>query len=50
MLDYFSDVGGLFGAISPIFGILISLPNFYGSYQYIMADLFLATDEKRGDG
>ena len=32
ILDYFSDVGGLFGAVSPIFMTLLAVFNFYSSY------------------
>ena len=37
-----SDLGGLFGAVSPLFVVMISLLNWQSSYQFIMGDLFLA--------
>ena len=40
ILDLFSDVGGLYGAISPISIIILALVNFWSSYQFLMADLF----------
>ena len=41
VLDLLSDVGGLFGAISPICGILLVAFNFWSSYQFLMDDLFV---------
>ena len=32
ILDFFSDVGGLFGAVSPIFIVIVSLTNLWGQY------------------
>ena len=31
-LDYASDLGGLYGAIAPVFGGVVFLINFWGSY------------------
>ena len=41
MLDFFSDIGGLFGAISPLCLILLTGLNFWSSYQFLMDDLFV---------
>ena len=43
ILDFFSDIGGLYGAISPISVIILTIVNFWGSYQYLMGDLFVKT-------
>ena len=44
ILDLLSSLGGLFSALSLIFYCIVSLFHFYGSYQFIMEDLF--TNEK----
>ena len=41
--DYVSDMGGLFGALSPICMSILSIINFYSSYQFLMDDLFITT-------
>ena len=41
ILDLFSDVGGLYGALSPVCIALISTLNFWSSYQYLAGDLFV---------
>ena len=41
ILDFFSDVGGLFGAIRPIFTIVLGVISFWSSYQFLMGDLFV---------
>ena len=46
-LDYASDLGGLFGAISPFFTICLSIINFYSSYQFLMSDLFVEQKDVR---
>ena len=48
ILDFFSDVGGLFGALSPIFMSILAVLNFHGSYQFLMDDLFVTTSKKFG--
>jgi len=41
ILDYVSDLGGLYGAISPFCVILLGVLNFWSSYQFLMGDLFV---------
>ena len=40
ILDLLASLGGLFSALSLIFYSIVSLFHFYGSYQFIMEDLF----------
>ena len=40
-LDFISDIGGLFGAVSPLVMGLLTIMNFYASYQDLMNDLFI---------
>ena len=40
-LDYASDLGGLYSAIAPVLGGIVFIINFWGSYQFIMDDLFV---------
>ena len=40
ILDLLSDVGGLFGAISPLCLAITGFFQYYGPYQFVMADLF----------
>ena len=47
-LEYAADLGGLYGAIAPVFGGVVFLINFWGSYQFIMDDLFYGP--RRADG
>lgn len=39
--DLASDLGGLYGAVFAIFGGLLFVMNFWGSYQYVMDELFV---------
>ena len=39
-LDLGSDIGGLFGLISPISLSIIAVCNYFSSYQFIMSNLF----------
>ena len=43
--DYISDMGGLFGALSPISISILTIVNFYSAYQYLMDDLFVTTSK-----
>ena len=47
-LDFVSDVGGLYGAISPIFLGFVTIIGYYSSYQFVMTDLFLASNGTDG--
>ena len=47
VLDFVSDVGGLFGAISPICILILALVNFWSSYQFLMGDLFVERGKTR---
>ena len=40
-LDFASDLGGLFGAIAPFFVSVLTIVNFYSSYQFLMDDLYV---------
>ena len=46
MLDFFSDLGGLYGAIAAFFAGIISIINYFSSYQFIMVDLFVDKERK----
>ena len=39
--DYISDLGGLFGALSPICISILAVVNFDSSYQFLMDELFV---------
>ena len=41
LLDFLSGVGGLLGAIRPIFMGIIIVCNYYSGYQFMMAELFV---------
>ena len=41
VLDLVSDVGGLYGAVSPLCILLLICINFWSSYQFIAGDLFV---------
>ncbi len=41
VLDFLADVGGLFGAISPLCFIIVLCFQYRSSYQFVMADLFV---------
>ena len=41
ILDFVSDLGGLYGAISPICVISLVILNFWSGYQFLMSDLFV---------
>ena len=45
-LDFNSDIGGLFGAISPLVMGFLTVMNFYASYQFLMNDLFIKSDSQ----
>ena len=40
IMDFLSDMGGLFGALGSIFLALAIGMNYFGSYQFVMAELF----------
>ena len=44
-LDFLSDLGGLFGATRPIILAILTIFNFYASYQFIMHELFIHSVE-----
>ena len=46
LLDFFSDLGGLYGAIAAFFAGIISIINYFSSYQFIMVDLFVDKERK----
>ena len=39
-LDFLSEVGGLFSAFSRICLVIVTSLNYFGSFQYVMADNF----------
>ena len=41
VLDFVSDLGGLYGAIAPICIGLLIVFNYWSSYQFLMGDLFV---------
>ena len=41
--DYISDLGGLFGALSPLCYAVLTIINFYSSYQFLMDELFVTS-------
>ena len=40
-LDFLADIGGLFAALKAPFLLVLSVFNFYSSYQFVMADNFV---------
>ena len=46
-LDFTSDIGGLFGALRPLVRAVLTIFNFYASYQFIMYDLFVTRDKNK---
>ena len=46
--DYISDMGGLFGALSPICMSILTIVNFYSAYQFLMDDLFVTASKDFG--
>ena len=49
-LDFVSDIGGLFGALMPLFTAILTTFNFYASYQFIMHDLFTSRQSSKEIG
>ena len=49
-LDFVSDIGGLFGALMPLFKVILMILNFYASYQFIMHDLFTSRQSNNEEG
>ena len=41
IFDFASDVGGLYGALSPLCITFLLMINFWSSYQFLMGDLFI---------
>ena len=39
-LDLLGDIGGLFGALTPLCVFLVSVCQYQSSYQFVMADMF----------
>ena len=48
-LDYLADIGGLFSSIQVPFNTLIGMMNFWGAYQFVMADNFAHRLQRRDD-
>ena len=49
MLDFLSDIGGLFGAIQPICFALVLVFQYHGAYNFVMSNLSeVHIDEKLG--
>ena len=40
IMDFLSELGGLFTALGALFLLIIKGLNYYGSYQFVMAELF----------
>ena len=40
IMDFMSEMGGLFGAFGPLFLLIIVGLNYFGSYQFVMAEVF----------
>ena len=40
ILEFLSKLGGLFGAFAKVCIIFISIVNFFGAYQFLMAETF----------
>ena len=45
-LDFISDIGGLFGAVSPLVMGFLTIMNFYAGYQFLLNDLFIKSDRQ----
>ena len=41
LLDLMGDLGGLFGALTPLFAAIVKLCQYEGAYQFIMHDMFI---------
>ena len=41
VFDFLADLGGLFGALTPIFTAIVFCVQYRSSYQFVMADVFL---------
>ena len=47
-LDMMRDLGGLFGALFPLFSGIVKLCQYEGAYQFIMHDMFIDRTDNPG--
>ena len=45
-LDYIADLGGLLGAVAAVCRVIMGIFNFYGSYQFVMSELFVSSQNE----
>ena len=45
IMDFMSDMGGIFGAFGSIFLLITIGLNYFGSYQFLMAELFYSKND-----
>ena len=48
-LDMIGDLGGLFGALTPLCVIIVSIFQYQSSYQFVMADMFVDRKDSNPD-
>lgn len=46
-LDLLKDVGGLFGALAPLCTMFVTICQFEGSFQLVMADMLIDRDSQK---
>ena len=48
-LDLMGDLGGLAGALTPIFAGIVKLCQYEGAYQFVMHDMFIDRNNNPGN-
>lgn len=49
-MDLIAEIGGLFTAFGSIFMLMTGALNYFGSYQFVMTELFYSSKKKGGKG
>ena len=47
VFDFLADLGGLFGALTPLFASIVFCIQYRSSYQFLMADIFVDKEIKK---
>ena len=47
-MDFLRDIGGLFGALGPLFGIFVAMFQYRGIYMSLSTVMFSEDDTKKG--
>lgn len=50
IMDIVAELGGMFSAIGSITLLIITGLNYFGSYQFVMAELFYNSNRRFGSG